>query len=178
MDWLTIMNNLTMIDWNTLSNIAVVLSAIFVIWQLSEMRRTTQAQAYSVAREILQDERARKARRTVFQLGREARPLEKWTKEEIEDAEIVCHTYDTVGQMVRYRLLWKIMIIDSWGHSIRASWPVVSPLVNKYRRDWDQIETWDDYEWLFYEANKFDYLRRKRQTWLQKLRFGSRVKNT
>jgi|GEM_PF-2881355 len=156
MDWSAINKAILTIDWTTLSNIAVVISAIFIIWQLSEMRRTTQAQAYSVAREILQDEKVRKARRAVFQLGQKGKSLQEWSEEDIENAEIVCHTYDAVGQMVRYKLLPKKFIIDSWGPSLRQSWPILSPLIYKYRKDWNAFEVWDDYEWLANEARKLD----------------------
>ena len=135
-----------------LSNIAVVVSAMFIVRQLKEMRRTTQAQAYSVALEHLQDEKVRHARRTVFHL--KGKPIEKWNKEEIEAAEIVCHTYDSIAQMVRNNLLSKKTIVQSWGPSLRNSWPILSPLVQKYREDFNAKETWDDYEWLAIEAQK------------------------
>jgi len=107
MDWSSVWDFLTKVDWATLTNVAVIISAWFVIRQLNEMRRTTQAQSYSVAREILQDEKVRQARATVFRLGREGKDVEKWSREEIQKAEIACHTYDAVGQMVRTLALWK-----------------------------------------------------------------------
>jgi len=176
MDWVTIQIFLLKIDWATLSNIAVVVSVFFIVRQLGETRRTTQAQSYSVAREILQDEKVRRARQIVFQLGKEGKSIKKWTKGEIQNAEIVCHTYDSVGQMVRHKLLWKNVIIDSWGTSIRNIWPIVSPLINKYRKNWDSFETWDDFEWLFNEAQKFEAGRRKKRLWIQMLRPFSKRK--
>ncbi len=150
MDWIS--NAIRSIDWATLSNIAVVVSAIFFIRQLSEMRKTTQAQAYSVALERLQNEKVRNARRIVFHL--KGKPIEKWNKEEIEAAEIVCHTYDTIAQIVRNNLLSRSIIIQSWGPSLRNSWPILSPLIRKYREDFEAQEYWDDYEWLATQAQK------------------------
>jgi hypothetical protein len=152
MDWTAISDAIRTLDWATLSDIAVVVSAIFVVRQLIEMRRTTQAQAYTLAVNHLQSEEVRQARRIVFQL--DGKPLESWSKKEKDAAEIVCHTYDAVGQMVRHRLLSKKIIVDSWGPSLRRSWPILWPLVQKYRQEFDAIETWDDYEWLANEANE------------------------
>jgi len=146
MDPLAISDAIRAIDWGTLSDIAVVITAVFLIWQLREMRRTTQAQAYSIAVDRLQDESVRDARRKVFSL--EKKPLDKWTKKDVAAAEVVCHTYDVVGQMVRHKLLSKEIIVDSWGPSLRMSWPILEPLIKKYREDFSAEETWDDYEWL------------------------------
>ncbi len=154
MDFTWVGNILNNIDWGTLSNIAVVISVLFIIRQLRETRYTTHAQAYSAAVEILQGEKARQARRIVFSL--KEKPLTKWTAKEIEAAENVCHTYDAVGQMARHHLLPKGIIIDSWGPSLRNSWAILSSLVHKYRNDFNATEYWDDYEWLVIEAVKFN----------------------
>lgn len=155
-------NNSIPIQWSSdISNVIsllelfiVLCTAAIIVWQLFEMRRTTQAQAFGVARDILQDESVRKSRKRIFQLHDENLPFNEWTETDIEDAEIVCHTYDAVGQMVRYKILWKDSIIASWGLSIQRSWPIVSPLVNQYRKQWDAQEVWDDYEWIYNETNK------------------------
>ena len=170
MDWSAINKFIMTIDWTTLSSIAVVISAIFIIRQLSEMRRTTQAQAYGVAREILQDEKVREARRTVFQLSQKGKLPEEWSEKDIESAEMVCHTYDTVGQMVRHKLLAKNIIVESWGPSLRRIWPILSPLIHQYRTEWNAFETWDDFEWLANEARKRDDRRKKKHQWLKKLK--------
>jgi hypothetical protein len=170
MGWSAISKFIMTIDWSTLSDIAVVVTAVFFIWQLSEMRRTTRAQAYGVAREILQDEKVRKARRSVFQLGQEGKPVEEWSEEDIESAEMVCHTYDSVGQMVRHKLLTKNIIVESWGPSLRKAWPILSPLIQKYRTEWNAFEVWDDFEWLANEARKRHDRRKKKHQWLNKLK--------
>ena len=112
MDSLWFSDLLHSIDWSTLANIAVVVSAFFVIRQLREMRYTTHAQAYSTTVDILQGAKIRKARKVIFQL--KGKPIDQWTAEEIDSGEIVCYTYDVVGQMVKYRLLPKNIIIDSF----------------------------------------------------------------
>lgn len=134
----------------------VFITAIFVWWQIIEMRRSTQAQAYGVARDILQDEKVRDARDTVFFLKANNKSIDDWSDSDIKQAQIVCHTFDSVGQMVRNKYLQKEAIIDSWGPSIVGLWPVVEPLVKKYRTDWKAERYWDDFEWLCGEAIEFD----------------------
>ncbi len=153
MDIIWLNNFIRSIDWTILSNIAVVVSAYFVIRQLVEMRHTTHAQGYTTAIDILQEEEIRQARKNIFQFNE--KPIDDWTKEEIETAEKVCYTYDVVGQMVRYHLLPKNIIIDSWGPSIRNSWPILSQLIHKYRIEFNAPEYWDDFEWLVIESEKF-----------------------
>lgn len=170
MDWSIISEVFSAIDWATMSNIAVVIMVILIVWQLSEMRRTTYAQSYSVAREILQDEKVRQARKTVFQLRQNGKCVEEWGESDIINAEIVCHTYDAVGQMVRHKLLKKRIIIDSWGPSLRNSWPILYPLIYKYRTEWGAPEFWDDYEWLAKEAIKTSNKRQKKELWLNRLK--------
>lgn len=154
MDLTWLSNLLRNIDWATASNIAVVVSIPFIIRQIREARYTTLAQAYSTIVEILQEEKIRQARKVVFSL-KEKSPA-KWTKKEIEAAENVCHTYDIVGQMTRNHLLPMGIIIDNWGSSLRSSWPILSQLVNKYRNDFKATEYWDDYEWLYVKAVRFN----------------------
>ncbi len=133
-----------------ISTIIILITAIIIWKQVKEMRRTTQAQAYGIAREILQDENVRKARKRVFELR--SIKIDKLSDADEEQFGIVCHTYDSVGQMVRYKLLRKDIILASWGPSIRNMWPIVDPLVKKYRKDFDADEYWDDFEWLYIEA--------------------------
>jgi hypothetical protein len=142
-----------------LSNIAVVISALLIIRQLRETRYTTHAQAYSTVIEILQDEKVRQARKIVFSL--KDKPLVKWTPEEINAAQVVCYTYDVVGQMARHHLVPKKIVVDSWGASLRNTWPILSQLIHKYRNEFEASEYWDDYEWLVIEAIKFNNRRQR-----------------
>lgn len=147
MDCTTIIAVLTMV-----TNGAIIISVAILIFQLKEMHSTTLAQSYSVVRGILQDEEVRQARKKIFELGKKGKKLEKWSKADIKNAEMVCHTYDSVGQMVRNNLLKRDIVIDSWGSSLRRSWPILEPLVNKYRSEWNSPEVWDDFEWLVAKA--------------------------
>lgn len=82
-------------------------------------------------------------------------PLQDWTHQQVRAAEVVCHTYDTVGIMVRHEMIPVECIADSWGDSLRRTWAIVVPLVRKYRDQRKSDEYWDDYEWLAAQALRF-----------------------
>jgi len=129
------------------SIVLLVVSLWYVRREIREMRIATNASTYRAAVETLQDEEVRAARRLVFR-ELSAKPFDTWSEQEKLEAEKVCHSYDSVGQMVRYGLLPKEYIVDNWGGSLRRSWPLLSPLVHSYRTQSDFAEAWDDYEWL------------------------------
>ncbi len=146
------------IDWTTQANISTVITTviaafatIFVVLQLRSSILATQAQTYALVINLTQNEEIRQARKIVFSALKGRKPTD-WTAKETVAAERVCHTYDAVGQMVRNKYLPKKVIVDSWGPSLRLSWPILSPLVQKYRQEFNANEYWDDYEWLAKEA--------------------------
>ncbi len=109
------------------------------------------AQAHKAAVDILQQEDIREARRYV--LTRITDPgCAPGNHDERKAAEKVCHTYDSVGQMVKYGMLPLSFIVDNWGDSLRRTWRILKPLVNRYRCERNAPEFWDDYEYLAVEA--------------------------
>ncbi len=140
---------------STIASVAILLATAFIVRsELHEMRKATYASMYKTARDILQAEDLRDARRFVF-VNLENKPFESWTDDERREAEKVCHSYDAVGQLVRYDILPKRFIVDSWGDSLRRSWRILSPLVVSYRVQRNSMEIWDDFEWLATEAKPF-----------------------
>ena len=137
-----------------LSVVVLVLSLIFVGRQIREMRNATYATTYKAAVDILQPEHIRSARRFVFNELAD-KPFEDWNEDDKREAEKVCHTYDTVGQMVRHGILPKSFIVDSWGASLRKSWRILSPLVVSLRTQLNSTEVWDDFEWLAKESTSY-----------------------
>ncbi len=140
--------------WTFLSFIVLLLTLFFVRRELQEMRNATYATTYKAAVDILQPEDIRSARRFVF-VELADKPFENWSKDDKREAEKVCHTYDTVGQMVRHGILPKKFIVDSWGASLRNSWRILSPLVISLRTQTNSTEVWDDFEWLAKEAKSY-----------------------
>ena len=122
-----------------------------MVRQVGEMRLATYSSAYKAAFEILQTEEIRAARRYVLTTLKQ-KAFNKWNKNDIAEAEKVCHTYDAVGQMVRSGMLPSKYIVDNWKTSLRESWSILSPLVTEYREKRKSPEEWDDYEYLAKKA--------------------------
>ena len=140
--------------FTALSIIYLIISLVFLKREIHEARTSTYAGAYKAVVEILQDDNVRKARRYLFE-NLEKKPFESWSPQDRREAEKVCHTYDTVGQMIRYSFLPKKYIVDSWGASLRRTWKITCPLVYEFRQNNNAAEMWDDYEWLANEAKSF-----------------------
>lgn len=140
-----------LIEWIT--NIVFIITLVVVIYQIIISRLTLHAQAYGVVRDILQEQKVREARKQVFEFG-EVKSVADWSDDQKKQAELVCHTYDSVGQMVRNRMLSKNIIINNWKTSLIKSGKLLKPLIDEYRHKWDAPELWDDFLWLANEANK------------------------
>jgi len=118
------------------------------------MRLATYVGAYKSIVEILQTAEVLAAREYVF-TKLNNRPFKLWNKKDKYEAEKVCRSYDSVGQMVRHGFIPKEYVIDSWGDSLRRSWPILSPLILAYREQRNSAEIWDDFGWLAKEAFLF-----------------------
>jgi len=148
-------------DWSALEAMSATLTtfislatAILVIRQVREMRKTTHASAFKAAFDILQSEKTRNARRTVFRILKD-KPFSEWTEAEREAAEEVCQSFDAVAIMCRRGYVPIDSVADSWGSSLRDSLKIVSPLIYQRRAGQNSKEFWDDYEWLANEAGKY-----------------------
>ena len=94
------------------------------------LQKTIYAQAFKTATDILQAETVRQTRRVVLSELPD-KPLSAWTDAQRSAAAAVCHTYVSVGIMVRHDMLPVNYIADSWGDSLRRTWGI-----------------WDDNEYL------------------------------
>ena len=140
---------------STAISIVILIATLFYLQrEVHQARISTYAGAYKDIVDILQAEEIRRARRYLFE-NLEKKPFESWNDEDKREAEKVCHTYDSVGQMVRYGFLPKHYVVDSWGASLRRTWTITMPLVYEFRKQNNAAEIWDDYEWLAKEAKPF-----------------------
>lgn len=150
-----------MMNWDAVTAVAAVVAAIgllvtlaLLIRQLKLMRAAMNAQTYTAALQQLQYESVREARSRLIHLGNEGKQPPEWSDCDRRQAEVVCHTYDTVAIMIRNDLLKESMILDNWGHSIVRTWDIVKPLVLQYRTERNASRIWDDYEWLAERARR------------------------
>lgn len=123
---------------------------------------TLHAQAYGVAHGILQPPNVREARRKIFQnfANDDFAHPEVLSPDARDSAEVVCHTFDSVGLLVRHGLLPAKHVAYPYAHSLRQSWRILSPLIVAYRASREAPELWTAFEELASIAADF----KKRQT--------------
>ena len=135
-------------------SLIALITAIFILLQVKEIKRATYTGAFKAIYEILQDEEKRKARGHVLNVLSK-KEYKDWTDEDKKIAEKVCHNYDSAGIIVRNKMLPTKIVADSWGDSLRRCWSILHPLVRDYRTTRNSDEFWDDFEWLAKKAKKY-----------------------
>lgn len=114
--------------------------------QLIELERATLLQGYFAVLAYLQSDEALRARRQVLDAWGARRPFPT-NRREIEAAQVVSRTYDTLGILVNRNLLPSSIFVDNWGDSIWKCWEVLETWVRKYRTTKKTGPThWDDFE--------------------------------
>ncbi|MFX0200942.1 MAG: hypothetical protein ACFFCW_32890 [Candidatus Hodarchaeota archaeon] len=139
---------------SAVSSVILLISVIILVLQAREVRRATYGQSFKTVYEILQADDVREARGIVLR-NLEGKQINTWSEDEKKAAEKVCHTYDSVGIMIRSGMIPVQVVADSWGDSLRRSWRILAPLVASYRTQRNSAEFWDDYEWLAREADRY-----------------------
>ena len=146
-------------DWNAVTAIStllgttiILITAIFVLFQLREMKRATIAQAFFAIVSYLQTPECREARKILIKL--DEKDFTKWTDEQIKNAEIACSTYDGVGILLRKKVIDHRMITAEYRNSIIRCWKHAQPMIESYRKERGK-DFWDDIEWLCENAKKY-----------------------
>lgn len=120
------------------------------------LRDTLHAQTFGVAVGILQSEATRQARRKVLDryANENFKSVSSLPQEAREAAEIVCHTYDSVGLMVRHGLIPANHIAFPYSDSLRKCWRILEPLVAEYRRGRGAPTLWLGFQELAQQAQE------------------------
>jgi len=146
-------------DWNAitaistlLGTIIILITAIFVLFQLREMKRATIAQAFFAIVSYLQTLECREARKILIKL--DEKDFTKWTDEQIKNAEIACSTYDGVGILLQKKVIDHRMITAEYRNSISRCWEHAQPMIESYREERGK-DFWDGFEWLYENAKKY-----------------------
>ncbi|MGD0405576.1 MAG: hypothetical protein ABSB10_02860 [Candidatus Bathyarchaeia archaeon] len=149
-------------SWEEVSSISTALSAPFVVisvllvfYQLREMKKTNQVGAFSFIVNLLQDEKARKARGALMKISE--KDFSKWTSDEVKNAEIACSRYDTVGIMLKQAGIDFGMVTDQWRDSIMKSWENAKPMLDSYRKSRGN-DFWDEFDLLYKKAKNTRHL--------------------
>jgi hypothetical protein len=136
---------------NVVSTLVLVVTLVLVGRQVAEGRRAAYATALGIVYELLQSPEVRRSRGVVLGELR-GKPFDTWSGSDRDHAANVCQSYDAAAIVCRRGMLPPDVVADSWGSSLRRTWPVVRPLVDERRREGGAPELWDDVEWLVHIA--------------------------
>jgi len=138
------------VNWTAVGAGATCVYAVIFTYSVWVLVQQWRASAFAAVAERLQQEDVRGARRHIFSAGMRANAetLDKWTDKDKREAELVCTTYDIVGQMAKRKMIKKAMVLDEWGDSLRRAWSILGPFVKKRRLEADWPPFWDDFESL------------------------------
>jgi len=132
-----------------IATVVVLVTGLLLFMQLREMKKATVAACFSSIVSLLQAERVRNARAVLTNVNE--KDFTKWTANQIKLAEIACSTYDTVGIMLRKKVIDDKMVTAEWRNSIIQCWEHAQPMIASYRQKRGN-DFWDDFEWLYKQA--------------------------
>lgn len=145
--------------WTALGAIATLayalitlVTGLFVIWQLLELRRATSAATFTTVLDRLQNPAIREARYRLLAIQKPR--FEDWTEEEIQTASLVCQAFDSVGMMVTHRFIPRQIVVQEWSYNIVACWEAAQPMIEAERKIRGK-EFWDDFENLYYATRVY-----------------------
>lgn len=145
------MDDITTTILASFNTVIIAMTAIFIFFQVKQMKLATIAQAFSTILLIIQAPDRKEARKTLTNI--ETNDLNKWTTKERDDAEFACSTYDAVGILLQKKVIEHEMVTKEWQYSIISCWDKAKPLIDELR-DKRGKDYWNDFEWLYNEAKK------------------------
>jgi hypothetical protein len=120
--------------------------------QLTETVNTRHPEAFFTAVERLQAEQSRSDRRELMKLRDDEIPFTAWNDDQRKTVERVAQNYDVIGIMVRYGMLPREIILDSWGNSIWECWAAADEFLEHRKRERGNKSFWNDFKLLADEA--------------------------
>lgn len=139
-----------------ITNLSVIITLIILIRQLKLMENSNYSATFGFVTNHLQDPSIVNARKIILgEVFKNNIKMNEWNDEQIEAAKRICSTYDVVGIAIRNKMLPEQIVADSWGDSLRKTWTVLKPFVEKLRIERNSMEYWDDYEWLAEQSFKY-----------------------
>ena len=133
-------------NWDALSTVIILVTAIVVYYQLREMRRATVATAFSSIAEFLQSKEVRDARGVLMRISEE--DFTKWKDNEKESAEVACSTYDVIGIILQQEVIDHKMVTLPWRDSIVRCWEKAQPMIKFYRKERGE-DFWKGFQGLY-----------------------------
>jgi hypothetical protein len=117
---------------------------IFGLYQVVELKRTGNLNAFLAVVNYLQDERVRNARGTLIRLS--DRDFDSWTKEERDAADLALRRFNSVAIMIRKHLIPIELVLPEWENTLVLCWRSAQPLIAEYRKQrgaqyWHELES-------------------------------------
>ncbi len=159
-------------DWECASYVAQVVETVLVaigivgaLIGLGLQARATGAQATDTFNQtilsiysLVQAEEMRKTRGMLFEIEDRckisAMKIEKWKREWEQAADRVSQAYSIAAAIAKQDPKLKEIWIKPERRSILKSWKIAQPRIQD-RRDKQQKDLWEDFEWLANEAKVF-----------------------
>lgn len=138
--------------FNIVNAVVIILTGIFVAWQVRLMQLANRASAYSIIFSILQSEEIREARKKILGTNE---PYSNWTIDLKNHAEKVGHTYDTIGIMLKRGVVPYSYVVEEWHDSIIKCWEKTKDMIGEYR-GYRGDDFWDDFETLYEKSTDFE----------------------
>jgi len=115
--------------------------------------QASQGQAFAVAVGIIHTDKVRLARKLTFKLLR-AKDFVLWSTAEQAQAEVVCHTFDQIGIMIKNGMIKPQTIYDGWNATVVESWKILEPFVRSKRKEFGSENVGSGFRFLFDEMKK------------------------
>ncbi len=135
--------------------VILLITAIVVIWQINEMRKSNIATAFMIIWSILYKDNVRKARKELYSMkSKEYKEFKHWSEDEIQNAVEVCNSFDSVGILLRNKVVKHNLVTHEWHYAITACWKKCAPVI-KYHQKIHGKDYWDDFQWLYKQSKKY-----------------------
>jgi hypothetical protein len=119
----------------------------------SSAAQASQGQAFAIAAGIIQADKVRLARKLTFKLLRE-KDFVLWSTTERAQAEVVCHTFDQIGIMIKNGMVKPQTIYDGWYPTIMESWKILEPFIRSKRKEYGSENAGSGFRYLFDEMRR------------------------
>ena len=119
----------------------------------SSAAQASQGQAFAIAGGIIQADKVRLARKLTFKLLRE-KDFVLWSTTERAQAEVVCHTFDQIGIMIKNGMVKPQTIYDGWYATIMESWKILEPFIRSKRKEYGSENVGSGFRYLFDEKKR------------------------
>lgn len=135
-----------------INTIIIFVTGLFVAIQVRAMQLANRAAAFTFISSTLQAEDIREARKKILSINSQ---YTTWTTYIKNDAEKVGNAYNTVGVLLKRKVVPYPYVIEEWHDSIIKCWRKCSEMIDENRIHRGN-DFWDEFETLYNKSIKFE----------------------